>query len=146
MTDKKTKASEPVEEKASKPAEDALSGRKRPTRITRDMLVNKGPLVVPESFKKAGMVNFWMMDSPHNFEKYQRLGYDFATNDKGEKCSVGRSGETTYLLEIPKELHDDILAVKHELRLEKTAERRGINNPRQQGQTEGIFEDTFTLK
>lgn len=144
MTDKTQKAVEPKQ--TSKPAADATNGRKRPARITRDMLVNKGPLVIPESFKKPGMVNFWMLDDPHNFEKYQRLGYDFATNDRGDKCSVGRQGETCYLLEIPKELHDDIKAIKAELRLEKTQERKGINNPRQPGQTEGIFEDRLVIK
>lgn len=146
MTDSKHKASEPVSKEEIKPAGDASEGRKRPIRITRDMLVNKGPLVVPESFKKTGMVNFWMLDSPHNFEKYSRLGYDFATNEKGEKCQVGRKGETMYLLEVPKEIHDEYKAVKAELRLEKTEERTGIQNPRRRGQTEGIFEDRLTVK
>lgn len=146
MTDKKVSASEPKKVREAKAVEAKREGRTRPTRITRDLLVNKGPLVVPESVKKTGFVNFWMKDEPHKFEKYSRLGYDFVVDSNGSKISVGRQGEVMYLLEIPKELHDQIKALKKELKLERTQEIQGINKPRQQGDTERIFEDRLVVK
>ena len=146
MTEVKKKAQVPNKEKHSKAAVADSTSRKRPVRITRDLLVNKGPLVVPESAKRSGMVNFWMKDEAYKFEKYQRLGFDFATDSQGQKVSVGRQGEKMFLLEIPQDLHDQIKAIKHDLRLEKTAERTGIQNPRDRSDPERMFEEKLDVK
>lgn len=137
------KAKEAVKKK---PAVEAKESRKRPSRITRDLLVNKGPLNVPESVKKSGMVYFWMKDGPYQFEKYARLGYDFVTDDNGHKVSKGRQGETMILLEIPKDIHDEIIALKKEIKKETSDDIKGIKKPRVNGQVEGIFEEKLTIK
>ena len=129
-----------------KPAREASTTRKRKVRVSRDVLVNKGPLVVPNSVKKPGMVYFWMLDEPYKFDKYRDLGYEFVEDARGNKVSVGRQGETMFLLEIPEDIHNEWKALKHELRMEKTAERKDIQNPRSQGQTEGIFEERLVVK
>lgn len=141
LEDKKAKG--PVKDKT---AEVASKGRKRPIRVTRDLLVKKGPLQVPESVKKPGMVYFWMKDGPYQFENYSRLGYDFVTDDKGNNISIGRQGETMFLLEIPKDLHDELRALKAELKAERTDAIHGIKSPRTSGQVEGIFEEKLTIK
>jgi hypothetical protein len=146
MTNQKHVTQESQNKETNKAVEAQETGRKRPVRITRDLLINKGPLVIPHSAKRPGMVNFWMRDEPYKFEKYNRLGYDFATDGQGKRVSVGRQGETMFLLEIPKELHDEIKALKHELRLEKTEGIQGINKPRQSGKSERIFEERLDIK
>jgi len=143
LEDKKAKG--PVQR--DKTAVEANQGRKRPIRVTRDLLVNKGPLVVPLSFKKPGMVNHWMVETPYSFERYYNLGYDYATNDKGDKCVVGKAdGEVNILLEIPQDIYDEVKALKAEIKAERTAEINGIKSPRQQGQIEGIFEEKLSIK
>ena len=51
-------------------AAEAKQVRDRPVRITRDMLVNKGPLRVPPGVIKPGMVGYWMRDTPYAFDDY----------------------------------------------------------------------------
>ena len=144
MTKEKKADKQPVTD--DNDATEARQSRKRPIRVTRDLLVNKGPLQVPDSVRKSGMKYYWMKDGPYQFEKYNRLGYEFTMNDKGDKVSVGRAGEMLYLLEIEQDLYDEIQTLKRELLQEKSEERRGITNPRRQGSAEGIFEDRLIVK
>lgn len=137
------------DKEAKKPQEDTKEvrkGRKRPIRVTRDLLVNRGPLQVPDSVKTAGMAYFWMKDGPYQFEKYNRLGYEFVMDKDGKKVFVGRTGETMYLLEIPEDLHEELKDMKSEIRKERTDERKGIQNPRKPQQSEGIFEERLVVK
>ena len=146
MTDIRAGTSEFPKATKSKIAKEAPTDRKRPVRVTRDMLVKKGPLIVPESVRKPGMVHYWMKDGPYQFEKYNRLGYEFTIDNDGKKVSVGRTGEILYLLEISKDLHEDIQAMKKEIKSEHTDDIRGISNPRQEAHAEGIFEDRLVVK
>lgn len=108
-------------------AGDGRRVRTEPVKITRDSLRNRGPLACAKLFKRPGYKNFWMRDSVEDsyaFDKYWNLGYDFVRDEKGKVVSVGRSSERMFLLEIPEELHSDILQAKHELKLEETERRK----------------------
>lgn len=132
---------------AKKDAEEVQSkeSRKREIRITRDLLENKGPLRVSPDLKKPGMEYFWMKDGPGRFQELSKRGYDFVTDDDGNKISEGRVGETLYLLEIPKEYYDQIRKIKAEIRHDKTRETRSAKDP-SQTTVEGIYEKHLTVK
>ena len=146
MTRETKKAEKPQE---SKDTVEVRESRERPVRITRDMLVNHGPLVIPTGFKKPGFRNIWICirdDNPYEMSKWEKLGYTYATHaETGEKCIVGKTHEKNVLLEIPEELHKQIRDVKKQLRREVTAQRQGIQNPRDSGDPEGIFEERLKL-
>lgn len=148
MTDKKkVTAREPEKAKEEvSVAETSSTGRQRPTRITRDMLVKKGPLVIPVGVKKEGFHYHWMRDDKYKFDQYAQLGFDFALDSLGRKISVGEGEGAMFLLEIPNELHKQIKDLKAELRREKTADRQGITKPRQSGSPERIFEERLEVK
>lgn len=148
MTEKSTKAEKPSNSSKAVVAE--KENRNRPERITRDMLVNKGPLQIPPGFKKPGFKNLWICvrdDNPYEYSKWEVLGYSYATHaETGAKCIVGKSNEKNVLLEIPEELHAQIQEHKKSIRREVTAQRTEIENPRVPGRTEGIFEERLTIK
>lgn len=150
MTDKKSgaekrEASEPVEAKEATAVE-AGTSRRRPVRITRDLLVNKGPLHIPDQYRKPGMHYFWMKDGPYAFEKYASFGYDFALDDAGNKISKGRAGEKMYLLDIPQDLYDELHAMKVSIKKERTAEVKEIKAGNLPNYNEGLRETIVSSK
>ncbi len=135
---------EPTQFTCDRDAIEAKGRRERPTRITRDMLVNKGPLRVPSGVIESGMVPYWMKDTPYAFDKYYERGYDYAYDRDGNIIRVGnREGEGMILLKIPQELYDQTQSEKIALKAEMTAERKEIDpeKTREKVGAEGIFEE-----
>lgn len=141
MTDKID--DKPSAAKKSK-AVDVKEDRRRSIRITRDLLVNRGPLHVPESIKKPGMVYFWMKDDDEfKFEEYRRKGYEFALDENGKKVRKGRQGEVLYLLDIPVEIHDQLVALKQDIRKERRAEIFDVDSTNA-SMNKGIYSEKLT--
>ena len=140
----------PVKEASDKSAVEAAikEVRARPVRVTRDMLVNKGPLRIPTGVIKPGMVGYWMKEAPYAYDKYYERGYDYAHDKDGQVVRSGSKGEVMILLEVPQEIYDQTQALKQEIRAETTAERKDLDPEKSRAKVrgEGIFEEELSIK
>lgn len=149
MTEKSKPAQEQDKVIENKRAKVAESPRKRPIRVTRDLLVYKGSMAVPESVRKPGFKYFWARTSeeePYRHERYLKMGYDYVTDSRGNKVVAGQKGGGSYLLEIPEELHAEWRAMKNEIKAEHTAEIKELKSDNSELAAKGVFEKQLNIK